>query len=114
MRKMRLGRTDLLISPVVFGGIINTDETQEDANSYVSLAVDAGVNYFDVAPSYGNAEVRLAPALKPYRQGVFLACKTTRRGILSLKNSEVTVEDAKGSPGYDQAIPSVAVASEKE
>ena len=33
----------------------------------VAEAVDRGVNYFDVAPSYGNAEERLGPALEPYR-----------------------------------------------
>jgi predicted aldo/keto reductase-like oxidoreductase len=32
-----------------------------------------------VAPSYGNAEVMLGPALEPYRKGVFLACKTQKR-----------------------------------
>ena len=34
---------------------------------------------FDVAPSYGNAEEMLGPALEPYRKDVFLACKTTER-----------------------------------
>jgi aryl-alcohol dehydrogenase-like predicted oxidoreductase len=33
----------------------------------------------DVAPSYGNAEERLGPALEPYRDQVFLACKTLKR-----------------------------------
>jgi aryl-alcohol dehydrogenase-like predicted oxidoreductase len=45
----------------------------------VAMAVDRGVNYFDVAPSYGNAEERLGPALEPYRDRVFLACKTGKR-----------------------------------
>jgi aryl-alcohol dehydrogenase-like predicted oxidoreductase len=47
----------------------------------VSEAVDRGVNYFDEAPSYGGgeAEEKLGPALAPYRQEVFLACKTTAR-----------------------------------
>lgn len=79
MQRRRLGRTDLMVSPVMFGGIINTDETQEAANRYVAMAVSAGVNYFDVAPSYRDAEERLAPALKPYRRDVVLACKTTER-----------------------------------
>lgn len=35
--------------------------------------------YFDVAPTYGNAEERLGPALKPFRDRCFLACKTTQR-----------------------------------
>ena len=42
-------------------------------------AIDRGINYFDVAPSYGNAEEQLGPALRPYRDNVFLACKTGRR-----------------------------------
>jgi predicted aldo/keto reductase-like oxidoreductase len=45
----------------------------------VAEAIDRGVNYFDVAPSYGNAEAMLGPALEPYRRKVFLACKTTER-----------------------------------
>jgi aryl-alcohol dehydrogenase-like predicted oxidoreductase len=55
------------------------DEEQRDADRFVSFAYDAGVNYFDVAPSYGNAEQRLGPALEPYRDRVFLACKTQER-----------------------------------
>jgi predicted aldo/keto reductase-like oxidoreductase len=41
--------------------------------------VERGVNYFDVAPSYGDAELKLGPALEPFRKNVFLACKTGRR-----------------------------------
>lgn len=54
--------------------------TNEEASDLVKLAIDAGINYFDVAPSYGNAEIKLGPALEPYRKDVFLACKTTERG----------------------------------
>ena len=50
-----------------------------EAARLVGRAVERGVNYFDVAPSYGNAEERLGPALEPYRSDVFLACKTTQR-----------------------------------
>lgn len=74
-----LGKTGINVSAVVFGGIINMDETQEQANRYVAEAMEAGVNYFDVAPTYGNAEERLGPALAPYRKDVYLACKTEER-----------------------------------
>jgi len=80
-----LGKTGYEITPVVFGGIINTSETQGDANYFVSYAVDRGVNFFDVAPAYGNAEERLGPALKPYRKGVYLACKTLCRDAKGAK-----------------------------
>jgi predicted aldo/keto reductase-like oxidoreductase len=55
------------------------DETTRDAARYVSKAVDRGINYFDVAPEYGNAQEMLGPALKPYRKSVFLGCKTLER-----------------------------------
>ena len=74
-----MGKTGYAIAPVVFGGIINTSENQADANRYVAHAVERGVNYYDVAPVYGDAEERLGAALEPYRKNAFLACKTMRR-----------------------------------
>ncbi|MDD4076264.1 MAG: aldo/keto reductase [Eubacteriales bacterium] len=75
-----LGKTGLHVSAVAFAGIVNMDETPQDAARYTAYAVEAGVNYFDVAPSYGNAEERLSAALLPYRSKVYLACKTQERG----------------------------------
>jgi aryl-alcohol dehydrogenase-like predicted oxidoreductase len=49
------------------------------SSNIVAEAVDRGINYFDVAPSYGNAQERLGPALAPYRKNCFLACKTEGR-----------------------------------
>jgi aryl-alcohol dehydrogenase-like predicted oxidoreductase len=79
MEKRELGRTGEMLSVVGFGGIIVMDEAPADASRHVAEAVERGVNYFDVAPAYGNAEERLGPALEPYRSSVFLACKTGKR-----------------------------------
>ena len=79
MKKNALGKTGLEISTVIFGGIITTNETPEDCSKYVAYAIEKGVNYFDVAPSYGNAQTMLSPALAPYRNKVYLACKSTVR-----------------------------------
>lgn len=73
------GSTGEELSVIGFGGILVTDTEPAEAAELVAEAVDRGVNYFDVAPSYGNAEERLGPALAPYRDGVFLACKTLKR-----------------------------------
>jgi aryl-alcohol dehydrogenase-like predicted oxidoreductase len=62
-----------------FGGIVVRDATPQQASEVVRHAIDRGINYFDVAPSYGDAEVKLGPALEPYRKDVFLACKTQER-----------------------------------
>jgi len=79
MQKRTLGKTGHLLSVVGFGGIVVMNETPDDAARYVAQAIARGINYFDVAPTYGNAEERLGPALEPYRNDVFLACKTTQR-----------------------------------
>ncbi len=79
IEKRMLGKTGEMLSVIGFGGIVVKDATTAEAAERVKMAIDAGINYFDVAPSYGNAEVMLGPALEPYRKGVFLACKTQKR-----------------------------------
>jgi aryl-alcohol dehydrogenase-like predicted oxidoreductase len=77
--KRKLGRTGVQLSLIAMGGIVVTNTEQSFANNIVAEAFDRGINYFDVAPSYGNAQERLGPALEPYRQRSFLACKTAER-----------------------------------
>jgi len=79
IEKRALGKTGEMLSIIGFGGIIVKDATPAEASAMVKLAIDSGINYFDVAPSYGDAEVKLGPALEPYRKSVFLACKTGKR-----------------------------------
>ncbi len=73
------GDTGVALSVVGFGGIVVMNVDQAEADRTVAEAIERGVNYFDVAPSYGNAQERLGPALQPYRDRVFLACKTGKR-----------------------------------
>lgn len=79
MERRALGKTGVMLSVIGFGGIIVMNVTPEEASASVKMAVEAGVNHFDVAPSYGNAELMLGPALEPYRKNVFLSCKTQKR-----------------------------------
>ena len=79
MERRALGKTGESLSILGFGGILVMNSTQAHANSLVAKAIHNGINYFDVAPTYGDAEDRLGPALQPYRNNVFLACKTSRR-----------------------------------
>lgn len=79
MEKRQLGKTGKSLSMIGFGGILVMDEEPSTASRLVAQAVERGINYFDVAPSYGNAEQRLGPALEPYRKSAFLACKTEKR-----------------------------------
>jgi len=74
-----LGKTGEQLSIIGFGGIVVMNEDPGASANIVAEAVDRGINYFDVAPSYGNAQERLGPALAPYRKNCFLACKTDGR-----------------------------------
>jgi aryl-alcohol dehydrogenase-like predicted oxidoreductase len=83
MKKRPYGKTGIELSVVGFGGILVMDETPKESARLVSKAIDMGINYFDVAPNYGNAQEKLGPALEPYRKDVFLACKTECRDAVS-------------------------------
>lgn len=77
-----LGRTGEAISIVGFPGLAMIHDDQETCNKAVRKAIDLGVNYFDVAPAYGNgkAETRLGIALEGVDySNIFLACKTKMR-----------------------------------
>jgi aryl-alcohol dehydrogenase-like predicted oxidoreductase len=74
-----LGKTGQSLSVIGFGAMLVRDVSTAEASKLVQRGLDAGINYFDVAPSYGNAQDMLGPALEPYRSNVFLACKTTKR-----------------------------------
>lgn len=73
------GDTGVRLSVIGFGGIVVMGVEPSEADRRVRQAFDRGVNYFDVAPSYGDAEEKLGPALVGLRDRVFLACKTTKR-----------------------------------
>jgi predicted aldo/keto reductase-like oxidoreductase len=79
IQKRVLGKTEEQLSIIGFGGIVVSRIEQSEANAIVREAIDRGINYFDVAPTYGNAEDRLGPALEEFRKDVFLACKTQKR-----------------------------------
>ena len=68
LERRSLGRTGERLSIIGFGGIVVMNATTTEAAERVAHAIDRGVNYFDVAPSYGNAEEMLGPALEPYRK----------------------------------------------
>lgn len=77
-----LGRTGQEVSIVGFPGLCMIHYDQKTCTSVVHKAFERGVNYFDVAPAYGNgeAETKLGMALQGIdRDKTFLACKTKMR-----------------------------------
>jgi aryl-alcohol dehydrogenase-like predicted oxidoreductase len=79
MEKRRLGRTGQMSTVVTFGAAGIGRVEQDVADQAVQTALDYGVNHFDVAPGYGDAELRLQPWMPKIRDQIFLGCKTTQR-----------------------------------
>ncbi len=79
MQQREYGNTGEMLSIIGFAGIVVSKVDSSAAGNDVSWSIDQGINYFDVAPAYGNAQDMLGPALQPYRNDVFLACKTKFR-----------------------------------
>ena len=79
MEKRRFGRTEHRSSVAIFGAAGLGDSSQELADRVIQSALDAGINHFDVAPSYGLAEQRVGPWMPKIREEVFLGCKTMER-----------------------------------
>ncbi len=77
----RLYREDVYLSILGLGGMALVGMEQKSVDDLVSESVERGVNYFDVAPFYGNgeAEEKMGTAVAPYRKKIFLACKTLER-----------------------------------
>jgi len=73
------GRTGHESTRTIFGAAALARVTQDEADQTLDLLVRHGVNHIDVAASYGDAELRLAPWLKTHRNRVFLATKTGER-----------------------------------
>src|SRR6476659_6484711 len=79
MEKRRLGRLEHQSSVLIYGAAALSDVSQDVADRSIQEALDGGINHFDVAASYGDAELRLGPWIPQIRERVFLATKTGER-----------------------------------
>ncbi len=79
MEYRRLGRLGHDSSVLVYGAAALAEVGQDTADRSVAEALDAGINHFDVAAGYGDAELRLGPWMPRIRSGIFLATKTGER-----------------------------------
>lgn len=100
MQKRRLGRTGLMVSPIAMGGAAfayaqqSTDwdgrsaDGQRSAIATINAALDAGINYLDTAPAYGDghSETVVGEVMKTRRQDCVLASKVwyelDRQGVI--------------------------------
>ena len=77
--QLAFGRTGHMSTRTIFGGASLADVSQAEAESALQSLLDYGVNHIDVAASYGDAELRIAPWLAQDRDRFFVATKTGKR-----------------------------------
>lgn len=73
------GRTGHVSTRTLFGAAALGSVSQADADRTLEVLLKYGVNHIDVAASYGDAELRIAPWLAQHRADFFVATKTGER-----------------------------------
>mgnify|MGYP000119806486 CR=1 FL=1 len=76
IKKIRLGKTGLLVTKTAFGALPIQRISKADAVKLVRRAYDAGINYFDTANMYTDSEEKLGEALHDVRQNVVISTKS--------------------------------------
>ncbi|HEX9116540.1 MAG TPA: aldo/keto reductase, partial [Anaerolineae bacterium] len=77
--KISFGRLGHESTRTIFGAASLSHVSQSDADRTLDVLLQYGVNHIDVAASYGDAELRVAPWLKRHPNQFFLATKTGAR-----------------------------------
>ena len=79
MEHRRLGRLDRENSVLIFGGAALAEATEEDSDTAIAQALDAGVDHFDTAADYGDSELQYGRWMPEIRNRIFLSTKTGLR-----------------------------------
>lgn len=112
-----LGKTNLKVSRLSFGasalGGVFRDIDESDGIRAVHAAIDAGINYFDVAPAYGGtvAETVLGKALKGIpREKYFLSTKAGKYTAPGAYGAdELDYSEARIRKGLDESMARLGV-----
>lgn len=92
MEKMRLGRTDLLVSRSGFGALPIQRNSMDEAVRLLYRAYESGINFFDTARYYTDSEEKIGNALSSVRRKVVIATKAmaqTRKEVLASLTSSL-------------------------
>jgi predicted aldo/keto reductase-like oxidoreductase len=81
LQKRRLGRTELMVSVVGFGGLIIPRISHDEAIQVIRRAIDFGVNLIDTAKSYGDSEEKVGAAIADKRENCIITSKSLSDNI---------------------------------
>jgi aryl-alcohol dehydrogenase-like predicted oxidoreductase len=100
MQRRRLGRLGHDSSVLLYGGAALAEVDQDVADASVREALDAGINHFDVAADYGEAELRLGALMDELRPQVFLATRPGGALEAAVRAQEEGLVGAVGITGH--------------
>lgn len=96
MKKIILGRTNLMVTKTAFGALPIQRVTLEDAKVILRKAYDNGINFFDTARGYTDSEEKLGYALSDVRKDIIIATKSPAKDKKTLfENLEISLMKLK-------------------
>jgi uncharacterized protein len=96
MKKIRLGRTNLMVTKPAFGVLPLQRVEMKEAVRILKKAYDNGINFFDTARAYSDSEEKIGNALSGVRKNIILATKTQARKKETLeKHLETSLKTLK-------------------
>ncbi len=79
MEKIRLGKTEMIVTKLGFGGIPIQRLSEEEAVAVVRRCLDLGITFLDTANAYTTSEERIGKAIAGRREGIIIATKSLSR-----------------------------------
>ena len=96
LKKRRLGKTELYVTEVGFGGIPIQRISEEEAIRVVKRCYELGINYYDTARGYTTSEERIGKALEGVRDNVYIATKSHAKTAKELReNLETSLKNLR-------------------
>jgi uncharacterized protein len=79
MEKIRLGKTNLMVTKIGFGGIPIQTPSEETAIRLVKESIELGINFIDTSRMYTSSEERIGKAIAGQRERLVIATKSASR-----------------------------------
>ena len=96
MKKIKLGRTNLMVSRVGFGALPIQRISLEEAAYLLRKAYDNGINFFDTARGYTDSEEKIGYALSDVRPNIIIATKSHAKDKKThFENLETSLKNLK-------------------
>ena len=90
LRRKRLGKTDLMVTEIGFGGIPIQRISETEAINVVRRCYELGINYYDTARGYTTSEERIGKALADVRDHILIATKSPAKTAKDLRDNLAT------------------------